>query len=201
MLTSLIVAALLVFSILIVVFLYIDSNNKEKKKQEHLKQIEQANNIRSRFKVNIAQIAEELALPADIRTKLLMIGNNYFVFQPITESTLINQAENLDKVSDLLSILQVDFAARGDESAAKDKIDSFVDALPSSSRGFNSAFYNGNLNIVCQLLTMTAQSTEHDDEEGDEQDDEASIGKNDETPVVDPVEQPNKMSGLDNKEC
>jgi len=196
MLTSLIVAALLVFSILIVVFIYIDSINKEKKKQEHLKQIEQANNIRSRFKVNIAQIAEDLALPADVRTKLLMIGNNYFVFQSITELTLFSQAENLDKVSDLLSILQVDFAARGDESAAKDKIDSFVDALPSSARGFNSAFYNGNLNIVCQLLTMTAQSTE----QGDEQDDEESLESNDETPVADPVEQPNQMSGLDNKE-
>jgi len=174
MLSGLIVTALFMFAILIVAFIYIDSKNKNKKKQLRLDQVEQANNVRSRYKVDIARLAEELALTPDTRSKLLMIGNNFFVYQAMNELAISNLTFSLDKISNLLSKLQEDFNSHGEESSAIDKIDSFIGALPQSARGFNSAFYNGNLSVVCQLLSITESDNEEQQETESDDDNDSS---------------------------
>jgi len=168
MLSMLVVIALMMLAALIVVFLYFDNKNKLKIQQIHQERVEQATNVTSRYKVHVASISEDLSLSPGIRSKLMMIGNNFFVYQAISQSTVDVLVHSLDKVSKLFSALQDDFQELGEESTALDKIESFTEALPQSPRGFNVAFYNGNLSVVCQLLTIATLDSDNEETLSDE---------------------------------
>lgn len=162
MLSGLVVTALLMLAVLIVVFLYIDNKNKQKARQLRIRQTEQANAAKSRYKVDVSGIAESMELSVEARSKLLIISNNFFVYQPVNEASLSALVYNLDKLSHLLSALHEDFIALGEESKAADKIDCFVDGLPKSARGYNAAFYDGNLAVLCQLLVITDSTSDNE---------------------------------------
>lgn len=175
MLSGTIITAVLMLAVLIVIFLYVDNQNKNKVKQQKAALLEQLNTVKSRYKVDVARLVEELNLPVEVRSKLIMIGNNYFVYQAINESTVSGLTYNLDKLSRLFSALQEDFERSGEDSCAIDKIDGFVEQLPKSTRGFNSAFYNTNLTIISQLLTITPPTEETEPLEKVETQDELEV--------------------------
>lgn len=164
MLSGLVLTAVLMLAVLIVAFLYLDGKNKNKEKQQRIEQTEQANNVQSRYKVDVVRLVEQLELSPQARNKLMMIGNNYFVYQAISAQTVESLTYNLDKLSQLFSDLQDDFKLHGEDSAAIDKIDSFVEQLPQGPRGFNGGFYNTNLSVICQLLTITPVNNELEEE-------------------------------------
>jgi len=154
--SGLVIITILLFLVMIVAFTLIDQKNKRAVRARRTALQDLSNNIKVRYRMDVLNLCEALGLAEDIRTKLLMVGNNFFVYQPINEQSVSNLAFCLDKLSNSYAILQLHAIENDESSVASDKLASFIDMLPLYPRGYDAKFYTTSLMTISQLIELEA---------------------------------------------
>lgn len=167
MLGSLVVAAVLVLAMLIGIFLYIDFKNKKIQEEKRKALTDLANNVKARFRIDVIELSEALDLPSALKARLLMVGNNYFVYQPVNETNVDSLTFCLDKLSTQFSRLSEHVNETGSNELPLEHITQFTQGLPASNRGFNAKFYSESLLGLSLALDLPEQNDmqEHEDSE------------------------------------
>jgi len=166
MLSSIAAITIPLLLLMFIVFFLFEHNRKKKMAEKKQAFNELINDFKHRYKLDVETLCEEVKLAKPIRDKLYMIANNFFVYQPINEDNIGLFEVSLKKMSQSYNALLAHYQTHDDVELAQERIDIFVESLPSYSRGYNSNFYQSELMLLNQLLEITEE--EHESKNDDD---------------------------------
>jgi len=160
MLSSIAAITIPLLLLMFIVFFLFEHNRKKKIAQKKLAFNETINDFKLNYKLDVETLCEEVKLKNSTRDKLYIVANNFFVYQPINEDNIGLFEVSLKKLSQSYNALLTHFRIHDDVELAQERIELFVESLPSQSRGYNNNFYQSELMLLNQLLEIPEQDEE-----------------------------------------
>jgi hypothetical protein len=154
MLSSIAAMTIPLLLLMFLVFFLFEHNRKKKIVVRKQVLTETVNDVKHRYKLDVETLCEEVKLSSLVRDKLYIIANNFFVYQSINEDSVMLFEISLKKLTQSYSLLLTHFQTNDDMELVQERINLFVESLPSQPRGFNVDFFQSNLMLLTQLLEI-----------------------------------------------
>lgn len=157
--------AAITIPILLMLFVafFVFENNRKKRLAELKQQLNnQVNDAKLSYKIDIETFCEETRLPNVVRDRLYVIANNFFVYQSINEENVAIFELSIKKLSQSFSNLLKYFNSSEDLETVHERIELFLENLPTQPRGYNAVFYQTSLTTLNHLLEVPEKDENQD---------------------------------------
>ena len=163
MLSSIAIIVIPLFLLTCAVFFIFDNNRKKQLAEQKQALNARISDSKNSYKVDVETFCEEARLSKTVRDKLYTIANNYFIYQSINEDSVANFELATKKLSQSYASLLHHFNEHDDLDTVQERVELFVDNLPTQPRSFNVGFYQNSLTTLNHLLMIPEESeTKHD---------------------------------------
>lgn len=159
MLSSIAAMTIPLLLLMFLVFFLFEHNRKKKIVAFKQALTESVNDLKHSYKLDVETLCEEVQLSSTVRDRLYIIANNFFVYQSINEESVELFEISLKKLSKHYNVLLAHFRANDDLPLIQERINLFVEKLPSQPRGFNVNFFQSNLVLLNHLLDIPEDET------------------------------------------
>lgn len=174
MLSSIAAITIPLLLLLFVAFFIFDNNRKKRIAEAKQLLNTRVSDSKNSYKIDVERFCEEASLPKAVRDKLYTIANNFFVYQSINEDNVAVFEIATGKLSKSYADLLHHFNEYDDLETVHERIELFVDNLPTQPRGYNAGFYQNSLTTLNHLLMVPEEAlTDKYDEQGLELDEKA----------------------------
>lgn len=154
MLSSIAAMTIPLLLLMFLVFFLFEHNRKKKIVVRKQVLTETVNDVKHGYKLDVETLCEQAKLSSSVRDKLYIIANNFFVYQSINEDSVMLFEISLKRLSQSYNVLLTHFQTNDDMELVQERINLFVESLPSQPRGFNVDFFQSNLGLLTQLLEI-----------------------------------------------
>ena len=162
--------------LMFVAFFIFENNRKKQLAAQKLALSTRISDAKNSYKVDVERFCEETQLTTKVRDQLYTIANNYFVYQSISDDSVAVFEITVNKLSQSYSQLLHHFNDHDDLETVQERIELFVDNLPTQPRGYNAGFYQNSLTTLNHLLMIPESALENTD--NDEHSNEEKINDN-----------------------
>jgi len=144
--------------ILVILYFYIETQKKRAIEENKKAVLLRVAAMKSNFKLQLKQLVEQKILTIAEYQSLYRIANNFFVFQKVTSQSITYGEQLLESVINAMPIGGPDI---NNFAAIQQQVTLFINTLPSTAGGYNSAFYNNELpELIKQLIDFQENSYE-----------------------------------------
>lgn len=166
MLSSIAAITIPLLLLLFVAFFIFDNNRKKRIAEAKQLLNTRVSDSKNSYKIDVERFCEEASLPKTVRDKLYTIANNFFVYQSINEDNVAVFEIATGKLSKSYANLLHHFNEYDDLETVHERIELFVDNLPTQPRGYNAGFYQNSLTTLNHLLMVPEEAlTDKNDEQ------------------------------------
>lgn len=141
--------------LLMFIAFFIFEHNRKKRIAEHKVALNGLiSDLKQSYKLDVTTLSDEGQLSNSHREKLYMIANNFFIYQAINEENVALFELSLKNLSQSYNSALAYITQGGNVEEVLERIELFIENLPSHNRGFNANFYQSSLTAINQLLKM-----------------------------------------------
>lgn len=170
--TWVVILSILLLITTLAVYKVIDKERQQRLALEKQYNNERITNVSQSLKLNLQEyIALELLTPKQLAA-LLAITNNFFVVQPRNEQNITYLEFISAELMASFATAQQHAALNNQEAQLEEKINDFINELPTKGVDYNYGFYHDYLPVL--LLALTAQNPSPSHEEEIDQDQESN---------------------------
>ncbi|MCG7530885.1 hypothetical protein MHM98_05880 [Psychrobium sp. MM17-31] len=185
MLSSIAAITIPLLLLLFITFFIFDNNRKKRIAEAKQALNSRVSDSKNSYKIDVERFCDETSLPKVVRDKLYTVANNFFVYQSINEDNVAVFEIATSKLSKSFADLLHHFNEYDDLETVHERIELFVDNLPTQPRGYNAGFYQNSLTTLNHLLMIPEEALVDKDEDSEQPSDDKAL--NDEVVAPEPI--------------